>query len=79
MIRYLVSPDSNRSDPSGTFDKIKIQVNQFLADHLNTDTMYLAMPKWKASQLIDAIQDLDLGQVFELTTIKIKGQTNARD
>ena len=67
MIRYLISDESSRND------QIKNQVNHFLADHLNTDTMFLAMPKWKASQLIDGILDQDVGKVFELTTIKVRG------
>ncbi len=69
QIKYIRS----LADGTDTNERIRRQVKTFLENYLNTDTMYLAMPKWKASLLIDAMIDNDVGKVFELTTIPIGG------
>ncbi|MFH1850994.1 MAG: hypothetical protein ABIA75_01475 [Candidatus Neomarinimicrobiota bacterium] len=68
MLDYL-------ADKVTTKAVIRSQVRSFLNDYLIRDTMYLAMPKWKASKLIDAVLAGDVGKVFELTTIPIGGAT----
>ncbi len=61
------------ADITDTNERIRRQVKTFLENYLNTDTMYLAMPKWKAGKLIDAMKANDMGKVFELTTMPIGG------